>query len=93
MYWRIKAGEGEKKIAGKYNGLAKIIIQNVGGDLFQIRAVREEYAKDYYDCINEAKAEKNEKETIYIIMHSYLIMYVRMYRKNRQQSGIISAEG
>lgn len=57
---------GENYVNGKIKNLeignteyvARFIQKAVGGDLFQIRAVRE-YAKDYYDCINEAKAEKN----------------------------------
>ena len=40
---------------------AEYIQKSVGGDLFQIETVKE-YAADYYACIDEAKAELQQKD-------------------------------
>lgn len=58
--------KGENYVNGNIKNLEKgnteyvalFIRRAVGGDLFEIRTARE-YAKDYYDCIKEAKAEQN----------------------------------
>ena len=52
-YW---AG-GVKNIAkGNTERVAEFVQQAVGGDLFEIETVKE-YAADYYECIEDAKAE------------------------------------
>lgn len=52
-YW---AG-GVKDISkGNTERVAEFIQQAVGGDLFEVRTVKE-YPADYYPCIDEAKAE------------------------------------
>lgn len=40
---------------------AEFIQKAIGGDLFRIETVKE-YAKDYYECIDEAKSELQQKE-------------------------------
>ena len=49
---------GSVKVLEKGNTeiAAEFIQEAVGGDLFQIETVKE-YARDYYDCIEEAQAE------------------------------------
>ena len=51
-------GMVKKLEKGNTEYVAGFIQRAVGGDLFEIRTVRK-YAKDYYDCIKEAKAEQN----------------------------------
>ena len=52
-YW---AG-GVKNIAkGNTERVAEFVQEAVGGDLFEIETVKE-YAADYYECIDDAKAE------------------------------------
>ena len=52
-YW---AG-GVKNIAkGNTERVAEFVQEAVGGDLFEIETVKE-YAADYYECIEDAKAE------------------------------------
>lgn len=52
-YW---AG-GVKNISkGNTERVAEFVQEAVGGDLFEVRTVKE-YAADYYQCIDEAKAE------------------------------------
>ena len=52
-YW---AG-GVKNIAkGNTERVAEFVQEAVGGDLFEIQTVKE-YAADYYECIEDAKAE------------------------------------
>lgn len=58
--------KGENYVNGMVKNLEKgnteyvagFIQRAVGGDIFEIRTARK-YAKDYYDCIKEAKAEQN----------------------------------
>ena len=45
---------------GNTERVAEFIQKAVGGDLFQIETVKE-YAADYYQCIDEAKAELKAK--------------------------------
>lgn len=46
---------------GNTETVAEFIQEAVGGDLFEIRTVKT-YAADYYQCIEEAKAELRAKE-------------------------------
>lgn len=58
--------KGENYVNGSIKSLdkgnteicAEFIKTSVGGDLFEIETVKE-YADDYYECIEEAKAELN----------------------------------
>lgn len=43
---------------GNTERVAEFVQEAVGGDLFEIETVKP-YAKDYYECIEEAKAELN----------------------------------
>ena len=60
--------KGENSVNGSVEMLAKgntetcaeFIQKAVGGDLFQIETVKE-YAADYYACMDEAKAEMQQK--------------------------------
>lgn len=60
--------KGENYVNGSVKTLAKgnteicaeFIQKAVGGDLFEIKTVKE-YAADYYACIDEAKAELQQK--------------------------------
>ena len=45
---------------GNTERVAEFIQKAVGGDLFEVQTVKE-YAKDYYQCIDEAKAELRAK--------------------------------
>ena len=51
-------GAGDIKVLEKGNTerVAEFVQEAVGGDLFEIETVKE-YAADYYQCIDEAKAE------------------------------------
>ena len=61
--------KGENYVNGSIKSLdkgnteicAEFIKTSVGGDLFEIETVKE-YAADYYECIEEAKAELNSGE-------------------------------
>ena len=52
-YWN---GSIRNFIKGNTERVAEFIQEAVGGDLFEIRTVQE-YDKDYYVCIEEAKQE------------------------------------
>ena len=52
-YW---AGSVKNLEKGNTERVAEFVQQAVGGDLFEIETVKD-YAADYYQCIDEAKAE------------------------------------
>ena len=52
-YW---AGSVKNISKGNTERVAEFVQEAVGGDLFEVRTVKE-YAADYYQCIDEAKAE------------------------------------
>lgn len=52
-YW---AGSIKNLAKGNTERVAEFVQQAVGGDLFEIETI-EQYAADYYECIDEAKAE------------------------------------
>ena len=52
-YW---AGGVKNLAKGNTERVAEFVQEAVGGDLFEIETVKE-YAADYYECIDEAKAE------------------------------------
>jgi flavodoxin len=56
-YWNGSIRSIEK---GNTERVAEFIQEAVGGDLFEIDTVKP-YAKDYYECIDEAKAELRAK--------------------------------
>ena len=52
-YW---AGSVKDLAKGNTERVAEFVQEVVGGDLFEIETVKE-YAADYYECIDDAKAE------------------------------------
>jgi flavodoxin len=52
-YW---AGDIKNLEKGNTERVAEFVQEAVGGDLFEIETVKE-YAADYYECIEDAKAE------------------------------------
>ena len=52
-YW---AGGVKELAKGNTERVAEFVREAVGGDLFEIQTVKE-YAADYYECIDDAKAE------------------------------------
>ena len=52
-YW---AGSVKNLVKGNTERVAEFVQEAVGGDLFEIETVKE-YAADYYECIDDAKAE------------------------------------
>lgn len=55
-YW---AGSVRNLAKGNTERVAEFIQEAVGADLFEVQTVKE-YAADYYQCIDEAKAELEE---------------------------------
>lgn len=56
-YWN---GSIKNLSKGNTERVAEFIQTAVGGDLFEVKTVKE-YAQDYYKCIDEAKQELREK--------------------------------
>ena len=64
-YW---AGGVRSIEKGNTERVAEFVAEAVGADLFELRTVKE-YPADYYDCIDEAKAELNANERPEVAEH------------------------